>query len=863
MKTLIQVFTIILKPARIVKRLRVPLRLSGTLTSSATSFAIALLLAAGTAFGQDRTATFKSQLKPLIDAHCLDCHGPDVQKANLRLDTLKPDLNDERSMATWTTVFDKLAAGEMPPKKRERPSHKELDAAKQWLNKELHAASLDRQQKKGRVVVRRLNGTEYENTIRDLLGTNVPLKELLPEDNSVAGFDNVSAALELSATHLLLYQEAAERAIASVVPVHPPIPFSNKRTGRVMSQNGGNFQQTLTRICYLKDDALIVYSKLPRYGLCATAPVRANGRYRVKMSVAAVGENVKSIPIGIMTVGTGREDPELRDMRDIPAGKPAVVELEIDLKARQAFVINLLTYWDIRAFKKPIEEHKGPGLLVEWIEIEGPIDPFPPANYKRLFGDVPLKARSVVRAESEGRMLLKIQPNRSEQIWQNDPLVPASANPKQDAERLIRDFVPRAFRRPVSEEFLKLYVDRVHDKLDKKYTFYDAMTYGYKSILSSPHFLLFAEPGSPTVAANDFKSPRLDDYALANRLAYFLWSTLPDDELLAIARKGELTKPDVLRAQVERLLKSPKAQRFTENFTGQWLDLRKIDATIPDPQLYGDFDGLLLWAMPRETRRFFDEVLQNNLSLLEFVDSDWTMLNERLAYHYGIPGVDGNELRKVKLPTGSHRGGVMTHASVLKVTADGTRTSPVLRGKWVLEKILGKPPAPPPNDVPAIEPDIRGATTIRQQLDKHRNIASCATCHVHIDPPGFALETYDPIGGWREFYRATAPTKGGIVNLPNYTGRRFFKGPNVEKGSVTHDGKKFDDIEQYKKLLLEDKDQLARNLTQKLVIYATGADIQFADREVVEQIVETLRAKNYGFRTLVHEVVQSRVFLNK
>ena len=230
----------------------------------------------------------------------------------------------------------------------------------------------------------------------------------------------------------------------------------------------------------------------------------------------------------------------------------------------------------------------------------------------------------------------------------------------------------------------------------------------------------------------------------------------------------ELANPDVLRSQVERMLASPRSHRFTENFVGQWLDLRMIDATVPDPRLYGDFDATLLWAMPRETYLFFEEVLKNDRSLLEFVDSDWTMLNERLAKLYGIPGVIGNELRKVTLPPGSHRGGVMTQASVLKVTADGMRTSPVLRGKWVLERIIGKPPAPPPPDVPAIEPDIRGATTIRQQLDKHRTIAACASCHVQIDPPGFALENFDPIGGWRDYYRATAPTGRGKVDLPGF-----------------------------------------------------------------------------------------------
>ena len=234
-------------------------------------------------------------------------------------------LNSERTMAAWTTVHDKLAAGEMPPRTRRRPPQGELQSAIGWLNKELHAASLGRQQKQGRVVVRRLNGTEYENTVRDLLGTRVNLKEMLPEDNATAGFDNISTALDVSATHLLLYMEAAEKAVASVIPPHPPVPFRDRRTGKEISDKGPNFRQTLTRSCLLKGDALVVYSKLPRYGLCATAPVPAAGRYKVRMSIAAVGAAKKAVPAAFMTVGQGREDPVLREMRDIPPGKPSVV----------------------------------------------------------------------------------------------------------------------------------------------------------------------------------------------------------------------------------------------------------------------------------------------------------------------------------------------------------------------------------------------------------------------------------------------------------------------------------------------------------------------------------------------------------
>ncbi len=810
-------------------------------------------------------SSFKESVKPLLEAHCVECHGEDTQKAGLRLDVLPADFRSGKTAATWVHVLDKITSGEMPPKKSKRPAQPDLDAARQFLEVQLHAASLDQQQKKGRVVVRRLNGTEYENTLRDLLGTSVALKEMLPEDSTTAGFDNVSSGLDLSATHFLLYQEAAAKAVQSVIPINPPILFSDIRTAEMIVKKGSNFQQTMGRSVKMQGNALVIYSKLPRYGLCATAAVPTAGRYRVQMKACAVGTEKKPISVGFMTVmESGREGPVLREVRDIPPGDPQVIEFEFDLVRRQAFVVNLLTTWDIRGFKKPIEEYTGPGLLVESLKIEGPVDPFPPPCYDSLFAGVPLKARSVVKAELAGMRVPTISEKRSESSWFADPLVPASAQPRQDAERLIRAFLPRAFRRPVSEEVQQHFVRQVQAKLDQNYTFFDAMMFGYKLILSSPDFLfLMDSPTSSATVTGDLFSTKLDDYSLAERLSYFLWSTLPDDELLAVARRGELHKPDVLHAQVERMLNSPRAHHFTENFAGQWLDLRKIDATIPDPQLYSDYDQLLLWSMPHETQLFFEEVLHNDLSLLNFIDSDWTMLNERLASQYGIPGVSGSQFRKVMLPPGSHRGGVMTHASVLKVTADGTRTSPVLRGKWILERILGKPPAPPPPDVPAIEPDIRGATTIRQQLDKHRNTPACATCHNHIDPPGFALENYDPIGNWREFYRVSTRTKAGPVALPYATGRPAWRGPDVEQGGQTPEGKAFKDIEDYKKILLEDKDQLARSLTQKLIVYATGGDIQFADREVVEQIVAKLRAQHYGLRTLVHEVVQSRMFLNK
>ena len=831
---------------------------------------LAMLLSTRPALAQE------PKLRPFFDAHCVDCHGPDVQKSRLRLDTLDFDFADAKTAAVWTKVHDKLASGAMPPKSQPRPPKADLDAALGSLHDKLHAASLDRQQKEGRVVLRRLNGTEYENTLHDLLDVDISLKKLLPADNTAAGFDNVSAALEISAAHLLLYQQAAEKAILAAIPPMPHVPFKNRRTGKQITEKVQMWDAVLGKSGYLMKDSLVMMARLPdHWRMAATADVPQSGRFRIRMSAYALGTGGKPLSIAFLGQPVGdrlaRDSEILRDVMpprapDAEIGSRGnVYETEIEV-ARENFVWvaawglpDRSELWEMK-LKGPVEEYPLPKLVIEWLEIEGPIGPWPPESYRRIFDGVPLKVRSVAQAEAMKRKVPPVDHSKhDESFWANyDPLIPVSEHPKEDAERLLRDFLPRAFRRPVSEEMQQHYVKLVHDRLDQKYSFLDAMVFGYKSILSSTHFLFFQEPGSAPLTANkDFGSTRLDDLALANRLAYFLWSSPPDAELLRLAETKELSKPAVLRAQVDRLLDDPKSHRFTETFAGQWLDLRKLNDTTPDPQLYGDYDLYLLWSMPRESEMFFEEILKHDRSLLEFVDARWSFLNDRLARLYGIPGIVGCDLRKVDLPEGCHRGGVLTQASVLKVTADGTRTSPVLRGKWVLDRILGKPPAPPPPDIPTFEPDIRGATTIRQQLDKHRHTPACASCHVHIDPPGFALENFDVIGGWREQYRVTKWNRRPVP------GTRAFLGPDVEMGGVTPDGKKFKNIDDYKKLLLDDRDQIARNLTEKLLTFATGAEIQFADREVVDGIVAKLKERNYGLRTLVHEIVESRVFANK
>jgi mono/diheme cytochrome c family protein len=815
-----------------------------------------------------------------FNTYCFGCHGEATAKAGLSLETLRPDFAAPGTLNRWVRVHDRLAAGEMPPKGKAQPPAEERRRVTEWLGTKLHDASLDRQRREGRVALRRLNRTEYENTLRDLLGVSVELRELLPEDTTVAGFDTVSAGLATSAQHLIRYQKAADRAIAAAIPTYPSWARKTRTTGREVwerwwKQDARSAELHLSRSARLEGDGLVFFQQTEGnpYLEFEFGEPAVPGRYRLRASVSARNSGGKPLAVLFFRVGVRRENDPAGDKRvitvhDAPAGKPAVIEEEVMVTDDPRFGVGhriALKGWGLPEQKHPDEIRKeiaagrsaalsGPGLAVDWVELEGPLGPHPPVGYRRMFGELPLENRWLRERRAGGR------PPSAEEARQrpwdryvHDPLRPVSAHPKADAERLIRSFLPRAFRRPVPDAVASRFVRFAHERLDRGYEFADAMAAAYRAALCSPHFLFRVEKPGP-----------LDDYAVASRLSYFLWSSCPDDALLARGAKGELRKPEVLRAEVERMLADVKARRFTENFTGQWLDLRKLTMTKPD-LAYVEYDEQLLWSMPLETTKFFDEVLARDRSVTEFVRSDWTFLNRRLAQHYGVPGVESWELRRVPLPPDVHRGGVITQAAVLKVTANGTTTSPVLRGKWVLDKIVGKPPPPPPPNLPVLEPDVRGAKTFRQQLEKHRGLPACATCHVHIDPPGFALETYDVIGGWRDWYRGRPDGAGGKerVELANYPGKQVWRGPDVEKGYRTPDGRAFRDIDEYRQILAEDEDQLARNLARMLIVYGTGADIQFADREVVEQIVREAKARRHGLRSLIHAVVRSRVFLNK
>ncbi len=788
-----------------------------------TCWSLVLPVQPATAFAAEAPAdkAFEEHIHPFLERHCLRCHTGEKAKGDLRLDQLTPGFADKANADRWQAVLKQVQQKEMPPRGRPRPSDLEIQALSNWIR----TAAANVRAAEGRVVYRRLNRIEFENTLRDLLDTHVEVKDLLPEDTSAGGFDNVGEALHVSSFLMDKYLEAVDAALSRAIPNGPQPRLVKQHAALTVRKDHQKYflQQGETVVCFSSD-------RTRETGACW---VQSPGYYRYRISASGYQSSGKPVTFRVQTSYYGRRGNVERHVIgyfDAPADKPTVVEF-IDHRDSPGWVTVLPYGWDDAELNKVgAANYKGPGLAVQWVEVEGPLhDRWPPASQRRIFGDLPQATLPAAR----GARRIEV----------------VSKDPDADARRILSGFIRRAFRRPVRDEDIEPYAALVKARLAENYTFEQAVRVGLTAVMVSPKFLFLCE-----------KPGRLDDFALASRLSYFLWSTMPDDELFALAEQKKLGQPDTLHRQVERMLRDPRAAAFTQNFLGQWLNLRDIDFTTPSPRLYPEFDEMLRLSLLREPELFFNELLTHNLSLTNFVASDFSMLNGRLAKHYGIPGVDGWTFRKVNLPADSHRGGVLTMASVLKVTANGTSTSPVTRGAWVLDRLLGTPPPRPPANVPAIEPDIRGATTIRQQLAKHRQLATCAACHARIDPPGFALESFDVIGGWRENYRTTA--NGTTVVLD---GRKmpYLNGPKVELGDVLPDGRSFRDVDEFKQLLLRDKDQLARALTEKLLTYATGAKPEAADQPAIETIVRKARAQNYGLRTLIHEIVQSPLFSNK
>jgi hypothetical protein len=804
--------------------------------SSGLTGSAAVTSAAGTKPADDSS-------RRIFEQYCHACHAGAEPKGDFRVDILTLDFDDKENREKWLNVVEKLRSGIMPPKGKPRPAAKEAKALTDWIDAQVARAENARGAQQGRAVMRRLNQIEYQNTVRDLLGIEIDLQGVLPADTAAGGFDTNAATLHMSSYQLDGYLDAANRILDAAL-AGGPRPAHVKRRVDLRNESATRRHDVYRHT----DDGVAIFAS----DLASNIQIvfwnfhtRDRGKYRFRISAYAYQTDK---PV-IFHVNGGTNDlgepPYLIGYFEAPPDKPTVIEFVEQMEAGRNIRLLVDTEMKPRELARigGAAGYQGPGLAVQWVEMEGPIlDAWPPPSYRLLFGEMP-------QAPAPDN------PDRLEAV---------SQQPLADAEVILRKFARRAFRRSVTEEDIKPYLDRIRGKLDQGYSFERALRVGLKALLVAPDFLFLRQTSRPagnSDSSDDLTRPAaLDEFAMASRLSYFLWSSMPDEELLQLAEHGKLTRPQTLREQVERLLRDPKAKSFTQNFAGQWLGLREIDATLPDRQLYPEYDDILRSSMIQEVYLFFEEVLKNDLSLTNFVSSDFSIMNERLAEHYGIMGVEGLEFRKVALPANSHRGGVMAMAAIMKVTANGTTTSPIVRGSWVLDRILGTPPPRPPANVEAVEPDIRGATTIRDQLAKHRQVADCAACHATIDPHGFALENFDVIGGWREHYRSIGDGEPVILNGKRM---RYKNGPAVDAADVLPDGLRFGGIDEYKNLMLSDKDRLARALAEKLLTYATGVPPTTADRPKVEAIVQSVRDQNYGFRALVHEVVQSDAFRNR
>lgn len=771
-------------------------------------------------------------LLPFLEQHCYDCHDAETKKGGLDLDTLALDHGQPEMLSRWTRLHDVVASGEMPPKKKKAPAGEERQAFTDQLAQTLTRWDASR---KG-TVLRRLNRVEYEHTLQDLLGIHTELKEMLPEDGKAFGFDNVGEALDLSPVHLQRYMDAASAALEAAES-HGERPASTRSEHRLDELGGA---ANIGKHWHKRPDGAVVVFTESEFPAARFHTFRAPQTAMYRLAIHAVAHATDSPVRCGLYVGpdNGKQAADLFD--EFEAAPSGMSAHEFTVLLRKGDIVRLRPRLDHRfdAFQKNGAQLRG--LAVLKLEVEGPLfEEWPSRGHRLRFGDLPW----VDKGSTKNR----------DKSWYRPVWDISSQNPETDLPRLLLPFANAAFRRPADAAKVEPYVQIALSEIREGSTLMQALRTAQMAMLCSPDFLYLREPAG-----------KLDDHALAARLSYMLISSTPDAELRKAADEGRLTTAEGLRAQTERLLQDPRASRFTRHFTGQWLNLREIDFTIPDKQLYPEFSDSLKRASLRETELFFEEVLKQNLSITNFIDSTWTLLNEPLAQHYGIPGVKGLKFQKVSLLPEHHRGGVMTHASVLKVSANGTTTSPVVRGIWVLERIMGTPPSPPPPGVPGVEPDIRGAQTLRQQLDQHRNLESCQGCHRIIDPPGFALENYDVIGGWRENYRSLGKDFPKPKDLPAHVKNVQWRvGPPVDASGTTASGRPFQNLSDFKKILLEDPTRFTRTLAEKLAVYATGRGMGFSDRPELDRIATSVSHQGYGFRDLIHAVVQSDLFRHK
>ncbi len=775
------------------------------------------------ALGAARNVQEPNDIRAFLESHCSDCHGGPEPDGGLDLKKLSGDLGDAETAARWVRIFDRVQGGEMPPRDEEAPPKAETGTFLRSTAGWLQAAERQRYQTAGRVPARRLTNLQIERTLHDVLGVDIPLATHFSAPPRSHRYSTVADGQPMSRyqleQHLTVVDLALDEAFRRALSADDV--FKKRLNAVELSRRDARAR---TREPELLDDRGVVWSSgLEFYGRIPATTAENSGWYRVTVRASALKSPEKH---GVWcTIRTGHcvsGSPQFGWVGAFEARpEPRQWTFETWLPRGEMFEIRPGDVTLARASFKGGQVGAGeggrmnvPGLAIEWIEME---------RFHRGPGN----------QEIRRQLLGELDVVEEHEDWR---LAQASSrSPRTVVRNLMTRFAERAFRRPVTSREVDPYVQLVDDALARGKPLLAAVRGGYRALLCSPRFLYFYElPGA------------LDGHAMASRLSYFLWNRMPDPELRRLAAAGLLGKPQVLRAQVKRMLADPRGKDFVRDLASEWLDLSLIDFTEPDRRLFRTFDVVVQNSMLDETHSFLQAMVDGNLSVTHVVDSNFTFMNSRLSRFYDMVVAHSDNLQRVYLRPDSRRGGLLGHGAILKVTANGTATSPVVRGAWVSERLLGDEVPPPPDNVPAIEPDIRGAKSIREMLEKHRSMSSCASCHARIDPPGFALENFDPAGRWRDHYGASEK-----------------KGLRIDASYELSGGGAFKDVDGFRARISRQPEKLARNVAQQLLVYGTGAPIGFADREVVASIAKGARGSKYGFASLIEGVVTSSVFLRK
>lgn len=756
--------------------------------------------------GQEAHVTaYRTDVQPFLAKNCVGCHSDAARAGGLSLADPPP------AGPVWERVLDKLSTGRMPPLGAPQPGREEVARVTRWIEKMPGRAVATADP--GRVTSRRLNRAEYNNTVRDLLGVDLRPAAEFPLDDAGYGFDTVGDVQTVSPLLMEKYIAAARRVSRVAV-------YGEKTADKPTK---------LIRFMTKKSQDDPTPSALPfanRGAIWGSFRFPVSGEYELRMRVGNYRPRISMTPrqreLSRKRGLSAAEQQELDELnrRAYPPvkmvltvdGAPVlteVVEGNIDFQYAHGESIGRV--------KVTAGEHAFRASFPEFADMDDPLDNMNTDGRRKLFIDY-LDVVGPFHPSSE-------RPASYRRIFVCEEQTAACA------ERILGTLARRAYRRPVRAEELAALTGLAAKVRANGDTFAESIRVGLQAVLLSPNFLFRAEPAAADAGL-------VSEFDLASRISYFLWSSMPDEALLRAAEDGSLRKAGVLAAQIRRMLADPKSSALVENFAGQWLGLRLMDRRQPDPKRFPLVDDELLEAMRQETTLFTQAILRENRSVLEFLDGRFTFVNGPLARHYGIPGVNGERMQRVEL-TGGQRGGVVTHGSVLTLSSYATRTSPVLRGKWVLENLLGTAPPPPPPDIPALqEADLGTAASQRERLEQHRAKPSCAVCHDQMDPIGFGLENFDASGAWRDKDGQFPVDASGT-----FPGGAAFRGPA-----------------ELRQALAGQRDLFVRNLTEKLMTYALGRGMESGDRQVIDAIQEKLRANGYRMGVLVEEIVMSKPF---